>query len=399
MTTPSGAATGRPTLLRRAAPDVTTAAAASLVPLPLSGRDLTEKQLQDLMHAQPDVLPIEAISSRWGPLISLGCEIAVEAGFIDNLFVSPLGDLTVVEAKLWRNPEARREVVGQIIHYAASLSRMTYEALDQAVQTSTAGAPIWAQVLASPNGPPAEREAAFVDAVAKNLSNGRFLLLVVGDGIRSDIRGIAELLGSHPTLAFHLELVEFRFYSVPDSADLVLVPSIVGRTEEVTRAVVEIRNPGGAEVSVSVELTEPPPDRTEQLRSLEDFTVRATEAIGEGRAVALVAVAEWWRGNVGGILRLNKASYSLYARRGSASVSVLTVYTTGEAVGSVSPIAKTHRLADPDETLARFQAAGFTGSGDYPQLVFDPTIEEQRIQVQEVLAWVAATAATGTPSR
>jgi hypothetical protein len=385
-------------MLLRGASDMTTAAAASLVPLPLTGRDVTEKQLQELLHAQPNVLPIDAISSRWGPLLSLGCEIEVDVGFIDNLFVSPLGDVTVVEAKLWRNPEARREVVGQIIDYAASLSRMTYEDLDQAVQTSTAGPPIWAQVLASPHAPPAWREAAFVDAVANNLRSGRFLLLVVGDGIRSDLRGIAELLGRHPTLAFHLELVELRIYSVPDSADLVVVPSIVGRTEEITRAVVEIRNPGGSEVSVSVELTEPAPDRAERLRSLEDFRVRAAEAVGEARADALVAVAEWWRDRLGGQVRLNKSSYSLYARRGSAGVSVLTVYTDGQAVGSVAPIAKTHSLADPDQALARFQAAGFTGSGDYPQLIFDPTIEEQRIQVQELLEW-AATVATGTPSR
>jgi hypothetical protein len=209
----------------------------------------------------------------------------------------------------------------------------------------------------------------------------------------------AELLGRHPTLAFHLELVELRVYAVPDSADLVVVPSIVGRTQEVTRAVVEIRNPGGAEVSVSVGLTEPPPDRTERLRSLEDFTVRATEAVGEARAAALTAIAEGWRDRVGGQVRLNKSSYSLYARAGSASVSVLTVYTTGEAVGSVSPIAKTHKLADPDQVLARYQAAGFAGAAEYPQLIFDPTIEEQRIEVQELLEWAAATIATGRQSQ
>jgi hypothetical protein len=390
---PSHSATGRPTLLRRATSDLTSATPVSLVPLPLTGRDLSERQLQDLLHAQPDVLPIDAISSRWGPLVSLGCEIEVEAGFIDNLFVSPHGELTVVEAKLWRNPEARREVVGQIIHYAASLSRMTYGALDQAVRTSTAGLPIWAQVQASLHASSADREAEFVDTVARNLSSGRFLLLVVGDGIRSDIHDIAELLARHPTLAFHLELVELRVYSVPDTTDLVVVPSLVGRSEEVTRAVVEIRNPGGAEVSVAVELAEPTPDGSDRLRSLDDFMMRAAEAVGEARAAALVGVAEWWRDHMGGQVRLNKSSYSLYARAGSTSVSALTVYTTGEAVGSVAPVAKTHALAEPDQTVARYQAAGFSGAADYPQLVFDPTIEEQRIQVEELLAWVAATAA------
>ncbi len=33
----------------------------------------------------------------------------------------------LVEAKLWRNPEARRKVIGQILDYAKELSRWNYE--------------------------------------------------------------------------------------------------------------------------------------------------------------------------------------------------------------------------------------------------------------------------------
>ena len=43
------------------------------------------------------------------------------------------GYLTLVETKLWRNPEARRTVVAQIIDYASHLSTWTYDDLRQAV--------------------------------------------------------------------------------------------------------------------------------------------------------------------------------------------------------------------------------------------------------------------------
>jgi len=44
------------------------------------------------------------------------------------------GYLTLVETKLWRNPESRRTVIGQIIDYAKELSRLSYEGLLDAIR-------------------------------------------------------------------------------------------------------------------------------------------------------------------------------------------------------------------------------------------------------------------------
>ena len=40
------------------------------------------------------------------------------SGPIDNFMVTPTGLPVFDECKLWRNPEGRREVVGQILDYA-----------------------------------------------------------------------------------------------------------------------------------------------------------------------------------------------------------------------------------------------------------------------------------------
>ena len=50
-------------------------------------------------------------------------ELKTPAGPIDNFMVTPSGLPVLVECKLWRNPEARRQVVGQILDYAKELSR------------------------------------------------------------------------------------------------------------------------------------------------------------------------------------------------------------------------------------------------------------------------------------
>jgi hypothetical protein len=389
--------TGRPTLICDGARRIQDGTAQPLVPLPLTGRDLTEDDLQELLHVHPEVVPIDAISSRWGPLVSLGREIGLAVGFVDNLFVSPAGELTVVEAKLWRNPEARREVIGQILDYAAALASMSYEELDAAVQASDSGPSIWSRVARSRHTPSLEHEGAFIDTISRNLRAGRFLLLVVGDGIRSDLHSIAGLLGRHPTLGFHLELVEMRVHAVPDTSDLLVVPSLIGRTEEVTRAVVEIHNPDRAEVTVAVEVPAEQPAPRPKLQSLEEFHARAAELVGTPRASALLDIANWWRDQRGEQVRLHRSSLSLYGRRGSGGVSVLTIYTDGEAVGSVAPMARTHGLCEVDDALAHFQAAGFSGSPDYPTLDFDPTVADQRLRVIELLNW-AADVVAGNPA-
>ena len=53
-------------------------------------------------------------------------------GFIDNLFITPRGDIVLVETKLWRNPQARREVIAQALDYVAALMTMDYASFEAA---------------------------------------------------------------------------------------------------------------------------------------------------------------------------------------------------------------------------------------------------------------------------
>jgi hypothetical protein len=65
-------------------------------------------------------------------------ELPLEFGFgrtgaLDNFFVTPSGGLMLVEAKLWRNPKARRVVVAQAMEYAGSMFRLSFQELENAV--------------------------------------------------------------------------------------------------------------------------------------------------------------------------------------------------------------------------------------------------------------------------
>ena len=238
---------GRPVALQRVSP---------------TDQRIAEDLIQRLVVEHPSMLPVEQLDPTFAPPVPIGREIATSVGPIDALFVSPEGGITIVEAKLWRNPQARREVVGQIIDYATALSDWSYEDLD-AVCRQAAGQGLWEAVADAHEGLAAQDQAYFVDAVARNLRYGRFLLLVVGDGIREEVERMASYVQQAPRLQFHLALVELGIYDTPDGQLRTIVPSVVARTEEITRAVVrvDVAEHASVEVDVSVPVDDSPQSR------------------------------------------------------------------------------------------------------------------------------------------
>jgi|SaaInlStandDraft_4_1057021.scaffolds.fasta_scaffold157090_1 hypothetical protein len=50
---------------------------------------LDEQFVQDLLHDHPDLLPMVEIEPDYRPVISVCRELGTDAGYIDNLFVTP----------------------------------------------------------------------------------------------------------------------------------------------------------------------------------------------------------------------------------------------------------------------------------------------------------------------
>ena len=212
---------------------------------------VAEDQIQRLVFDHPKVLPIQELDESFFPAVAVGREVGTSVGPIDALYVSPSGGVTVVEAKLWRNPQARREVVGQIIDYATALSSWSYEDLDRASRNAS-GKSLWELVRSHDERELPSGEAVFIDAVSRNLRSGRFLLLVVGDGIREEVERMASYVQTAPRLQFHLALIELRIYASDDNRLRTVVPSVVARTAEITRAVVKVDVADRAQVDVDV---------------------------------------------------------------------------------------------------------------------------------------------------
>lgn len=201
-----------------------------------------EAWLQDLLFVDPELLPVSEIEPVFEGLIPVCRELRTAVGPLDLLFVNAQGLLTIVECKLWRNPEARRSVVGQILDYAQEIHRYDFDELNRRIKQARKDGKGLFEIVA--DGSEEIDEACFVDEVSRNLRLGRFLLLVVGDGIREDVENISSYLQNHATLNFCFGLVEQAIYRMGEDSYFVQ-PRLLTKTVEIERAVVRIEGSGG----------------------------------------------------------------------------------------------------------------------------------------------------------
>ena len=182
-------------------------------------------------------------------------------GSVDNLFLTPSGEIIVVETKLWRNLQARREVVAQALDYVSALMKLGFEGFETAVLKGLdAGSGVSLHDIVADH-PEALDEAEFVDVVSRNLALGRMLVLVVGDGIREEAEALARLLQSHAGAHFTFALVELAAWRNPLTGEMVVLPGTLAQTVMIERGILRFE---GAQPTVEA----PPPAKQAKPRTM-----------------------------------------------------------------------------------------------------------------------------------
>jgi len=230
--------------------------------VPLMEKVFSEEWLQKLLFENPTILPFSDLEPAFDGSIPIVRELATNAGSVDLVYVNSKGYITLVETKLWRNPEARRSVVAQLIDYAKEIAALSYQEFVAAIKKSdtngdTTGDPLINR-FSDIEGDDFD-ETLFIDRVTRNLQKGRFLLLIVGDGIQEGVEKMADFLQQTPHLGYSLGLVELAVYreGPEQKGALYIQPKILARTREIVRAIVELKIPASySDISVSL----PPED-------------------------------------------------------------------------------------------------------------------------------------------
>ncbi|MBO0905887.1 hypothetical protein [Jiella sonneratiae] len=203
-----------------------------------------EAFVQELVHFNPDVIPMSDIEPAFTPLISICRELPTSAGYLDNLWMSPEGSIVLGECKLMRNPQARREVVAQALDYARAIHRWHYSQLEDAVRRATQlDTSLWDRVRDQSD----LEEAQFIDAVERRLRFGRFMILIIGDGIQEGVEELTDFLQLHAGLHTSVALVDLSIWK-DSNGRLLVVPRIPAKTAIIERGVVTVED--GAIVNV-----------------------------------------------------------------------------------------------------------------------------------------------------
>ena len=205
----------------------------------LNSKSYNENWIQDICFRSPNLLPIEELEPTFGGMIPICRELSTESGSIDLVYVNEYGFITIGECKLWRNPEARRKVVGQILDYAKDLAKWDYSKFErECLKARKENRKTLFQIIQEFY--PDIEEASFIDNLQNNLNKGRFLLTVIGDGIRGNMEELASYIHRNGNLNFTLGLIELPVYKNPKNGELIVTPRILAKTKEIERIIYRI---------------------------------------------------------------------------------------------------------------------------------------------------------------
>jgi hypothetical protein len=199
---------------------------------------VNEDDFQRLLEKHPALLSgnqADVETTRRWLLIKREKSIPAEDGgsgrwSVDHLFVDQDGIPTLVEVKRQSDTRLRREVVGQMLDYAANA--VVYWPVEQLRAEFEQG---YAASGTNPDEEIRERLALDGDAellwqsVKTNLQAGRIRMLFVADRIPAELRRIVEFMNKQmdPAEVLALELRQFQGEGVKT-----IVPTLYGQTEE-----------------------------------------------------------------------------------------------------------------------------------------------------------------------
>lgn len=198
----------------------------------------SEDRLQEWLARYPDLLAGEQLAGsprRW-LLVRREAGIPDQEGggsrwSLDHLFIDQDAVPTLVEVKRSDDTRIRREVVGQMLDYAANgvvywpAERLRADFETRCAKDGTDADEVFRASLGDEADP-----AQFWDDVEQNLRSGRIRLLFVSDVIPPELRRVIEFLNERmsPTEVAGVEIKQY----VGQGGLATFVPRVIGQTEE-----------------------------------------------------------------------------------------------------------------------------------------------------------------------
>lgn len=185
-----------------------------------------EKGLEGLIERHPNLLPGKAISGGNKPaakFVTVDTQFSLGSNQMDVLLGDNNAVPTLVEAKLETNREARRDVVGQILEYAALASAVLADMREELERNLNE-----AELRGRFDG--FDSVSTYVEDFIQNAENDRMRLIIATDAVTPGVRRIVEFLNRNVRSNLECYAVEFQVFGRGD--DVIVNPSLVGQTQQ-----------------------------------------------------------------------------------------------------------------------------------------------------------------------
>ena len=265
---------------------------------------------------------------------------------LDHLYVDQRAILTLVETKLFQNPESRREVIGQVIEYAANAADLWGTG-----RTRQYASEFWSNqgkdldaILQNEFGTDLDIEA-FWNRIEVNLNDGLIRLIIAADELRPEVRRMIEYLNREMKKAEVLGL-EIKCYG-DDKTSMVLVPRLMGQT------IIDKQPPGG-------KVTIWNPDR---------LRIAYEQLPGETLRQRLVTVLEW--AVLHHFFIENTAQFPCFGLRGKNKGRIISFFSNGSIFSYVNEKCYSGGAEERDQLCDDLKKLGMMDQNLDPRMVVD----------------------------
>ena len=332
-----------------------------------------EKLLQDVLEKFPEFIALDDLGVV-EPFIVIGREVETPAGYIDVLCIDGDGVLTVIETKLARNSQIRREVIGQVLEYVGQLSNWTAHDVLQAAnkyfksvsdQETLKYNYLFELISGSDQDGELELEQMY-ELIGSNLRKGRIKVVIASDVIPDTLKDTVTFINSFSN--FDIYVLQIQSY-VKDELKI-FAPAIYGYTSK-------------ASTGVSVERVMWDEDKFfKHLESGDDDVKNTIKGLYEF-CLENDAEIRWGTGKVTG-------SFSMLAERNGLKATVFSVsYSESSSYVSVN-FGALNRLYSKDELnsfrleLNQLPGVNFPENavtdGRFPSITFDKLMGSNNLE-------------------
>ncbi len=181
----------------------------SQAPLPFAD----ELELHRLIADNPQFLPMAGSPH----LAVLGSEVHLGSGYADILAVESSGRPVIIEVKLAKNPQSRREIVAQAIAYAAFLHGTRVDRLEREIlgrQLEEKGHDSVLAAVKAQDQQGAVDEDDFSTALQEFLDSGNFRIVLALDELSAELERTVAYLDAVTVPALTIDLLTIEVYEV-----------------------------------------------------------------------------------------------------------------------------------------------------------------------------------------